>query len=81
MMIHDIQEKRCVIAAIALGMDAGLGDPQNRWHPVAWMGTAIGRVKLYAPQVILFRLGFGAAVSLGGAGGVYAIGGRCCSYR
>ena len=27
----------------ALALDLALGDPPNRWHPVAWIGTALGR--------------------------------------
>lgn len=68
------EQYRCQIAAIALGLDAGLGDPQNRYHPVAWMGTAIAKMRPYAPVDNVPRLGFGAAVSLGGAAGWYWIG-------
>jgi adenosylcobinamide-phosphate synthase len=33
---------------LALGIDLALGDPPNRWHPVAWMGSAVaaGRRRL-----------------------------------
>jgi len=27
---------------IALALDLALGDPPNRWHPVAWVGRALG---------------------------------------
>jgi len=27
---------------IALALDLALGDPPNRWHPVAWVGCALG---------------------------------------
>lgn len=27
---------------LALAMDLALGDPPNRWHPVAWVGRALG---------------------------------------
>ena len=69
-----MRNDRCVIAALALGLDAGLGDPENRYHPVAWMGAAIAKMRPYAPVDNVSRLGFGAAVSLGGAAGCYCIG-------
>ena len=28
--------------ALAVAADLALGDPPNRWHPVAWMGRALG---------------------------------------
>ena len=68
-MKKQTEQERCLIAALALGLDAGLGDPENRYHPVAWMGTAILKVKPYVPQGKLARLGFGTAVSLGGGQG------------
>jgi len=34
---------------LAVALDLGLGDPPNRWHPVAWMGRAIGVVRRYSP--------------------------------
>jgi adenosylcobinamide-phosphate synthase len=30
-----------VVAMLAVAIDVALGDPPNRYHPVAWMGTAI----------------------------------------
>ena len=35
---------------IALLLDGLVGDPPNRFHPVAWMGTVIGWVRQVAPQ-------------------------------
>ncbi|MCD4673993.1 MAG: adenosylcobinamide-phosphate synthase CbiB [Anaerolineaceae bacterium] len=69
-----MKDDRCLIAAIALGLDAGLGDPTNRFHPVAWMGSAIGKMRSFAPEGNAAKLGFGAAVSLGGAAVCYGIG-------
>lgn len=69
-----MKDNRCLIAAIALGLDASLGDPENRYHPVAWMGTAIAKMKAYAPVGKASRFGFGAAVSLGGAAGFTCMG-------
>ena len=73
-MKKQTEQERCLIAALALGLDAGLGDPENRCHPVAWMGTAISKVKPYVPQGKFAILGFGAAVSLGGAGFIFGLG-------
>ncbi len=69
-----MRNERCLIAATALGLDAGLGDPPNRFHPVAWMGTVIAKTKPYAPEENTSRLGFGTAVSLGGAGFSFGLG-------
>ena len=37
-----------VVLALALAVDLALGDPPNRWHPVAWIGRALdhGRARL-----------------------------------
>lgn len=66
-------QERCLVAAVALGLDAGLGDPKNRWHPVAWMGSAIAKLKPFAPQGKHARFGFGAVVLLVGTGVVYIL--------
>ena len=34
---------------LALVFDQVLGDPPNRWHPVAWMGSTIAFWRQYAP--------------------------------
>lgn len=65
---------RCLVAALALGLDASLGDPENRWHPVAWMGSLIGRLKAFAPAGNAGRFCFGGLVALGGAGTCYGMG-------
>lgn len=39
----------CVLALAAL-FDACFGDPPNAWHPVAWMGRAIGAARAHAPR-------------------------------
>lgn len=41
--------RAAVPVVVALLLDAALGDPPGRWHPVAWMGTAIGRGRRLAP--------------------------------
>ena len=35
---------------LALLLDLALGDPPNRYHPVAWMGAAIGLARRLAPR-------------------------------
>jgi adenosylcobinamide-phosphate synthase len=53
---------------LALLLDLILGDPANRFHPVAWMGTVIGTVRRRAPgQGWLAQLSFGALLVTGGA--------------
>lgn len=45
-----VAKDRIMIFLVALAMDALLGDPPNRFHPVAWMGSAIATAKRQAPQ-------------------------------
>ena len=57
-----------IILGLALAFDLLLGDPPNRWHPVAWMGTLIGWGKRNAPAAGPGRrLAYGAALVLIGA--------------
>jgi adenosylcobinamide-phosphate synthase len=52
---------------LALLLDLTLGDPPNRFHPVAWMGSAIAAAKRRAPrQGRLAQLAYGAALDVGG---------------
>jgi adenosylcobinamide-phosphate synthase len=61
--------------ALALLLDALAGDLPNRWHPVAWMGTAINTARRYAPvQGTAAQFLYGAAVVLSGAIGAGALG-------
>lgn len=51
--------------AIAYALDLALGEPPNPVHPVAWMGTVIGRAKGWALRgTPLAQLGRGAVVAL-----------------
>ena len=45
-----------VTAGVALLLDLALGDPPGRWHPVAWMGTLLGRARSAAPTGAPFRM-------------------------
>ena len=37
--------KRLILPWLAVLLDEAFGDPPNRWHPVAWLGSAIARVE------------------------------------
>jgi adenosylcobinamide-phosphate synthase len=55
---------------LALLLDLILGDPPNRFHPVAWMGSAIAAAKQHAPlpqRGHLAQLAYGALLSIGGS--------------
>jgi len=71
------------VLIIALLIDLLLGEPPNRFHPVAWMGSAIAAARRQAPgnrgdQVSprgrLISLAYGALIGLGGTFGVYRLG-------
>src|ERR671918_3111811 len=60
---------------LALILDLVLGDPPNRFHLVAWMGTAIGIARRRAPRQGKWGpLAYGALLVLGGAAGVIGAG-------
>jgi adenosylcobinamide-phosphate synthase len=60
---------------LAVLLDILLGEPPNRWHPVAWMGRFIGTVQRWAPPHGRWgRLLYGAAVVIGGVGLVVVLG-------
>jgi adenosylcobinamide-phosphate synthase len=60
--------------AAGIGLDFSFGDPRNRYHPVAWLGRAIG---VFVPMLesqnqsaekakgVLFALGITVATGLG----------------
>src|SRR5439155_15032361 len=58
-----------LVLLIAVGIDLGVGDPPNRWHPVAWIGRALGRGRAAfasgGPTRLLIA---GALVTVGVAG-------------
>ncbi|MFT5196862.1 MAG: adenosylcobinamide-phosphate synthase [Candidatus Promineifilaceae bacterium] len=59
----------------AIIYDQMFGDPPNEYHPTAWMGNAIGRLKAEAPAGDdQARMGFGAVIVLGGAAVVFILG-------
>lgn len=48
----------------ALLLDLLVGDPSNRWHPVAWMGSAIYRLRKSTPERGKFL--YGGMIAWGG---------------
>lgn len=59
--------RRRRVICLALLLDWLVGDPANRFHPVAWMGTAIGAARRRAPgQGWLARFIYGALLVVGG---------------
>jgi adenosylcobinamide-phosphate synthase len=51
----------------AILMDTTMGDPPNRYHPVAWMGSAISAAQRHAPREgWVAQLSYGATLALGG---------------
>jgi len=54
--------RRLLLAALLL--DLLVGDPPNRWHPVAWMGSAIDWLRKQAPERGKFL--YGGMIAWGG---------------
>ncbi len=52
----------------ALAMDRALGDPPNRWHPVAWQGRLLELAARHVPEADGARFIYGGLVVLLGAG-------------
>lgn len=68
-------------ALVAMLVDAWLGDPPSRFHPVAWMGSWISRLRKWAPrQGALPSFGYGAAV-VGGSAFLLGLGGMRIARR
>lgn len=66
---------RAVVIALALLLDLVAGDPPNRFHPTAWMGTAIGEARRRAPKSgRAWPFAFGAALAVSGAALVGSLG-------
>lgn len=63
------------VVPLALLLDLVLGDPPNRYHPVAWMGKGIAAARRRAPhRGCQASLVHGALVTVGGAGVVAGVG-------
>jgi len=69
------------VLLLAVALDLALGDPPNRWHPVAWIGSLISggrRLAEHIPPRLLTAYGAGlilavAAVTLAGSLAVVAM--------
>ena len=69
----NVRRKRAL--CLALLLDLTLGDPPNRYHPVAWMGTAIGMARRCGPsQGWLAQVLYGALLVIGGGVAVAGLG-------
>lgn len=69
LQIGSVPVERGIVLLAAVLLDLTLGDPPNRYHPVAWMGRAIGAAVRHAPGGgKAARLAFGAAIAMVGAG-------------
>jgi adenosylcobinamide-phosphate synthase len=67
--------RRKGILGLAWVLDVSLGDPPNRYHPVAWMGSAIGAASRRAPAAgRLARLAYGGGLVLGGGMAMVGLG-------
>lgn len=62
----DETARLAAVVGLALALDLAFGDPPNRWHPVAWIGSALGagrrRLEHGGPGALLLR---GALLTLG----------------
>src|SRR5262245_66626496 len=86
---------RVAVLLLAVALDLALGDPPNRWHPVAWIGALIVGGRRLAERVPpRFLTAYGAALvivvavvtlagSLAALGVCRMLPGRsgCCSRR
>ncbi|MBI5955559.1 MAG: cobalamin biosynthesis protein CobD [Chloroflexi bacterium] len=64
-----------MVPLLALLLDLLMGDPPNRHHPVAWMGTAIAAAEHRAPQGgRMAPLAYGALLVAGGTTTVIGLG-------
>jgi adenosylcobinamide-phosphate synthase len=59
---------------LAVLIDLALGDPPNRFHPVAWMGSLIAAGERRAPRSPRLALAWGAAIVCGGVIAMIAFG-------
>jgi len=63
-----------IVLLLAVLLDLALGDPPNRFHPVAWMGSLIAAGARRAPRSPRLALAWGAALICGGVVAMVALG-------
>ncbi len=62
------QSRPVVVPILALAIDLALGDPPNRFHPVAWMGSLIHFAKRFRPYHHPHKeLAYGVFLAAGGS--------------
>src|SRR3989304_6116010 len=58
------------VPLLAVGLDLVAGEPPDRWHPVAWIGRALGAIeRRLAPRTVARGGAAGLGLAPGGAGG------------
>ncbi|GAB4535233.1 MAG: adenosylcobinamide-phosphate synthase CbiB [Anaerolineae bacterium] len=69
----NVRRRRVILLALLL--DLLVGDPPNRYHPVAWMGTAIGAARRRATaQGRLPQFLYGSLLAVGGGAVIAGLG-------
>ena len=67
--------RRAAVALTAVAIDLAVGDAPNRWHPVAWFGSAVNALAPRLPRGGFRRdLGSGLALATAGSGGALLAG-------
>lgn len=56
---------RAIAFAAGVALDAALGDPPTRWHPVGLLGAAVTRLQAHAPGSRSARFDYGLACAVG----------------
>ncbi len=57
------------VLLLAVGLDLVAGEPPDRWHPVAWIGRALGAIeRRLAPRTVAMGGAAVLALAAGAAG-------------
>ncbi len=69
-----------LVVLLALAIDIVFGDPPNKWHPVAWMGTLISKLKGQA-TIAQTKADYNTGVGISAAGmGLSALAGAIVEF-